>query len=235
MNINELERVVDELGTQARDAQVRHAVAAELGTRSNFRTLLKSAACDMEWLRWATESAYYHPANGFQKIVLCGSDKRRCEVRLHIYWRDTGQATHKEPHIHNHPWDFSSTIVCGSLRTLLFEESGDGQRYDAYKAAPPGDGGEGYTFIYDREAFLRPVLDTTCHAICTYSIDHRLTHQVHGDDSRTTATLMVQGPFLREVTDIYTNDPLATGTRRVSGLSEVEIRDSIERLLRVVQ
>ena len=76
-----------------------------------------------------------------QEIGLMGLrlDDRR-EHRLHI-WDPTYCVG--EPPIHDHPYDFTSTIIAGELTNIRFEEdsAGDEYRASATRLAPRTSGG----------------------------------------------------------------------------------------------
>lgn len=77
--------------------------------------------------------SYLHQ-NGFSKIVLFKSID--CQIRLHIW-----DGNHKEEeNIHNHRFNFNSSILQGQYREEIFEQdSFNGDDYFAYSYAPKSE------------------------------------------------------------------------------------------------
>lgn len=172
-------------------------------------------------------TAYEHPT-GFSKIVLAGGPKPRPELRLHI-WRH-GTTSEDEIHIHNHPWNFASFVISGEFQTRLYRPNTARSDYILHKVAPPAAGGEGYLFVEDQKIGLDLMFDVkhACHSI--YAIDYRAIHSAHTRPGEMAATLMLQGSFVREVTDVYSRTRICSGPRDITPLSPGMIRDRLKLL-----
>jgi hypothetical protein len=64
-------------------------------------------------------------------------DERR-EYRLHVW--DPGAAV-GDPPIHDHPFDFTSTVIAGEMTNTRYEESASGVEYQRERYSPPEEQG----------------------------------------------------------------------------------------------
>lgn len=71
-----------------------------------------------------------------QDIGLLGLrlDERR-EFRLHV-WDPTFSTVEDDPPIHDHSYDFTSTVVAGEMTNTLYELNGSGAEYTRYRYLP---------------------------------------------------------------------------------------------------
>jgi hypothetical protein len=71
-----------------------------------------------------------------QDIGLLGlrlNDRR--EFRLHV-WDPTYGTVDDDPPIHDHPYDFTSTIIAGEMTNTLYEEDPAGDQFTRYRYVP---------------------------------------------------------------------------------------------------
>ena len=74
-----------------------------------------------------------------QDIGLMGlrlDDRREC--RLHVW--DPSYCVIGEPPIHDHPYDFTSTIIAGELTNTRYEEDPTGDEYVRFRYSPGAEG-----------------------------------------------------------------------------------------------
>jgi hypothetical protein len=82
-----------------------------ISTNEAVQEMLRSVLSDDSALAEIALRSYTH-INGFDKFVLIVS--KNYKLRLHIWWPE--HAVKHMEHVHDHPWDFSSRILLGSLR-----------------------------------------------------------------------------------------------------------------------
>src|SRR6185437_9348727 len=118
-------------------------------------------------------SSYPH-SNGFDKFLL--SETATCKLRLHIWWNGIDGI---ESDLHNHNWDFASHILCGSLRTELFDilDSPGSEPYLHCRFTPAKNGSMQYDMACLGKQALRKTFDTDHGAGSLYAIDHRQIHR----------------------------------------------------------
>lgn len=93
-------------------------------TNKLIKKILQEILASEECLKSITRSSYIH-SNGFIKIVL-GTNKNKESFRLH-YWNQSNELAKRD--IHNHSWDFYSSILFGQLRVHLYEECKEDYEY----------------------------------------------------------------------------------------------------------
>src|SRR5688572_21463814 len=103
------------MGTESEDALWQRAnMAKELGRPDALRDLIGAILGDPIQLEQVASRSYVH-ANGFDKLVLLGSCAPIYKLRLHIWW--PGRSEPELDNVHNHRWDFSSSVVTGTVRS----------------------------------------------------------------------------------------------------------------------
>jgi hypothetical protein len=176
-----------------------------LNTTNIYRTLLESVLENKSLLEQIARSSYSH-VNGFDKITLLNSTKPEYTLRLHIWW--PGQVPNIG-NIHNHPSDFSSTILTGSLSFQHYEENEAGeiavQQFDClthreksyYEVRPVG------------WSHLCSVFEGQMTAGTTYSISAEVLHRIVNISGKIAATLMMYGSVpSKSASKIFSESPL---------------------------
>jgi hypothetical protein len=161
------------------------------------------------------DDAVEHP-NGFNLINLAGGVPRPnrlppYRVRLHIWWSQQRKVIED---VHNHAWNFASRVLTGTLRFITYTPTDEphAQPFCWYPYRFGSDGA--YTAQHVQRVRLRPALDATLPTGTRYSFDHQQLHRVVPLAEGPTATLVVAGQYLRDGSDIYTEQPRhATGAR----------------------
>ena len=145
------------------------------------------------------EKSYSH-ANGFDKILL--GETTTCKLRLHIWWNGIDGI---ESDLHNHNWDFASNILCGSLKTELFDisDSADSESYLHYRYTPASIASMQYDMTCFGKRTLRKTFATDHGAGRSYAIDHRQIHGGNPSVSQPTATMVLQSQTRTESTSVF--------------------------------
>lgn len=94
-------------------------------TQSSIKELLLDISENEELLEKIANRSYLH-ALGFYKIVLVDSVKdlgglkeNKCQLRFHV-WEPTNKSVPIVESLHEHSFDFISTVLCGSLENQSF-------------------------------------------------------------------------------------------------------------------
>lgn len=131
--------------------------AAEARSHSHLRLairkLLENASCD-EW-----RDAWTIQGFGMLRMYLSK------EVRLHVW--DPGYSVANVSTIHDHPWDFVSTVLCGSIRDIVYEEEQGAATHHEQRILC---GAGGHAVGATQDARLRVVSDKTFRAGESYKL-----------------------------------------------------------------
>ncbi|WP_242548287.1 hypothetical protein [Streptomyces sp. SCA2-2] len=171
--------------------------------------------------------AVLHP-NGFAKVPVAQSADASKRLFLHAWLRDG-----EDSHIHNHRWDFSSTVLRGALRNTVVEvgPDGDGPPYTLVQHRPVNGG-----FRFDRSGGPPVHISsrrTVVHAErVEYAMDAMTLHRVQA--SYGTMTLVVRGTPWRDWADVLLEAPVESGQRPLVPLTPEEwkrhLRQALEAL-----
>lgn len=88
----------------------------QLGNPLLLPLLINSLLDDSQALTQIVKKSYYHH-NGFDKFVLL--EDENFTLRLHIWWE--GNDMSFQENVHNHRWDFVSSVLTGTLIQDFFE------------------------------------------------------------------------------------------------------------------
>jgi hypothetical protein len=238
--------IPDDLHTRLSDAHTHPDV--QLAAIRQWLNQLDPAA----WVAWICDQAAAHDRlaaqlgdnavehpNGFDLINLAGALPRLDQlppyrVRLHIWWPERRDVIED---VHNHAWNFASCVVTGALRFITYAPTSDPQAQWFYWY-PYRFGSDGvYTPEHVEQTRLRPAFDAALATGTRYHFDYRELHRVIPLDDQPTATLVVTGRFLRDGSDIYTEQPRhATGARIPrQPLGATAVRERLARLKAAMQ
>jgi hypothetical protein len=168
--------------------------------------LLDSALRQEKWLGSIIRYSYLHP-NGFTKIVLLSAN--HFQLRLHM-WRPCDQPRIVPENVHNHRWDFSSVLLTGGYRYQEFVAASRGQTFHSYGYRSQR-GTASYSLTARGQRTLICAFDAYLQAGSSYTLRADVLHRVIGDPARTTATLVLQGPRVRDNVDVFAETALDTG------------------------
>ncbi len=116
----------------------------DLSIPGRIQVLINAILSNEVQLREIASKSYTHN-NGFDKITLLTSAHPSYTLRLHIWWPD--QFLTNSEHIHNHSWDFSSSLLTGAYYFQTFEVSDMGDQLYHYRCGFPVKG-MGYKMDY---------------------------------------------------------------------------------------
>lgn len=204
INIAEVEKYLDQVFGNSKDDYSREILYfLDIMKGENLKQLLLSIIKNEDLLREISAQSYSH-YNGFDKIVLLSPKKSTYKLRLHIWW--PGKKIHTE-NVHNHDWDFGSYIIAGSYISQEFECSVDGIDLYHYKYLPPRG-----RFFYSMKLVGKKTLKCTSEKLiskgASYVLPHHVYHNVIGNPSQLTATLMLHGPQKNLDVDVFSFNPV---------------------------
>jgi hypothetical protein len=169
--------------------------------------LLDAVLSERRWLADIAQYSYAHP-NGFAKIVLLHSDQ--FQLRLHIWRPGTTSVTEN---IHNHNWDFSSILLAGGYRYQEYTTQSQGTLFYAYgyRGYRSWRGAPSYSLTPIGRQTLGCSFDAYLQAGSSYTLRADTLHRVISDPDRTTASLVLQGPEIRDDVNVLAERPLKAG------------------------
>jgi hypothetical protein len=204
----------------------------EIGRPGNLSRLLTQLMADRNRLMACAARSYHHANNFLRLVLLAGSDPS-WKLRLHLWWPDEQHRARRDEHIHNHRWDFATTLLEGSYRAQEFLPEGamDMYRYMYFSA----EGGRTFRLVPNGRGTVRQVQDTLFLQGSSYTISHRVMHRVISESDDLTATLFLQGPPCQGWTTVYADQPVNTqadGGVNTGEISPERIRAELRRYLR---
>lgn len=126
-----------------------------------------------------------------QEIGLLGLrlDHKR-EYRLHV-WDPTSSVG--EPLIHNHPFDFTSTVIAGEMTNTRYEEDPLGVEYDRVRYTPPNEND------CRSDTIRLSGIATTFTAVGQY---HQLAHELHDSRQLPGTVTIIRRTFTSDVSEL---------------------------------
>ncbi len=179
---------------------LRGSVDVLSGQPRRLRAGLTALLSDADRLTVAVAQSSIHP-NGFAKIVVCSGGGY--SVRLHV-WKKRSGLWVADTQPHGHRWVFTSWIVVGTLREVVFtryaRDSATGIPYDRYAYSRKGSHPElvfqGPAILYEQEP-----IDRIAGEVYGRAQDVLHTATPVGDDL--VASLVLQGPHHPAPTPVY--------------------------------
>lgn len=196
--------------------------------RSQLSLILRMLLDDEQRVSEIAARSYGH-SNGFDKFVLSSFGPTGYKLRLHI-WNPDSSAFDVE-HIHSHAWDFASSLITGSYKTQIFQQSDDGNDFYHYIYRGPTN----YSMRLIEHLKLSCVLDIKSSEGDTYSLKHTAWHRVINQPDTLTSTLIITGPVLRAESDVFSEGPIPGEEKMaVQRLSPEELRNKLSEYLAVI-
>lgn len=206
-------------------------VAQVCGTADFLRELAETLRLDGPALARLTKQSYLHE-NGFVKATLFDSPDGRFRIRLH-FWREVAK-TRIPQNIHNHRFDFFSTVLVGSLSNNIWDAARAGRSFSHYEYLPRL-GQKSYTLSFKGEELLLPASERQIHRGGIYFLDKSELHTTGLGDG-TIITLFVEDRLgLKDYADIYSEKYPAENTilasPAISSASYIRALETISKRL----
>jgi hypothetical protein len=163
---------------------------AAASSRNALSRMVRDVLATDDGLEEVASRSYVHN-NGFDKVVL--ADRVSWALRLHIWWPD--QSPVDVEHVHDHAWDFISTIVTGSYHMDLYRD-GDGDEWLEYRYEFPEGRPEMHGLRHVGRRRLIKVLSIHVPEGGSYAIHGGQLHRVATVPGALTSSLVLQGPVV---------------------------------------
>jgi hypothetical protein len=146
----------------------------------------------------------YHHNNGFDRIVIDSISEFGLKLRLHVWWN--GGRSADESNIHNHSWNFASSVIFGVVTMKRYVESGGSDAtYTKARYATLARAKANARLTIEGHADLRCVSEKRFEANSLYSLSHADLHSVVMPPCAT-ATLVLQGRHAVQFTTVYAKE-----------------------------
>jgi hypothetical protein len=170
------------------------------------------------------KNSYVH-GNGFDKVVLFTGPGNSYKVRLHIWW----PGLNSEENIHDHRWDFCSTIISGGILFEKYMVSKDGfpVREFVYK-----DRGSDYELVPIGLTRLEKVFSGYLSQKSHYFLSHIVPHRIYPFKDVISSTVILQNKAVRDWTRLFTNRVVDySQTISTVGFKIDDLSDRLEKYL----
>lgn len=205
-------------------ARSRVASGQAASDHCEVRWLLQTCVEENEAFSTLQNNSYLH-SNGFLKLVLWRDERDGSAVRLH-FWPPDCENTYGD--LHNHRWNFWSTIISGELQYEEYEKSHSGDPYFHYRYH--GSRSELSQMEHIGEQRLVRIKHGSRIAGEHYYVSNDQLHVTYGTLDKPTITLVVQSPNKREHADVYCTGLLNKSTT-VSRLTEAEFASYLQKCI----
>jgi len=204
-----------------------------LSQPDNLRALLNEIRTNDQWLETISDRSYVHK-NGFDKFKLIVSDDPEYKFRLHVWRPEILPQTEQDVDLHNHRWDFTSTLIAGNMRFMNYDladkDSKEYEEFYMYKYPPRGSD-ESYNMKYMGTQPVKPRFGGILKKGVTYSISNEIIHSTFIPNQELTATLLIQGPSNQSEAMVLTSEKQKEGISNVSLMNPDMVANKIEKLL----
>ncbi|WP_028808850.1 hypothetical protein [Streptomyces canus] len=182
------------------------AVVRRLSRRDEMRYLLDGILSDDRQLGEIAARSYYH-ANSFLKIVLAVGDENAWKLRLHVWHPRSEADLLPREDIHSHRWDFTTALLLGEYNAREYMIA-PGDDYHHYRYTPVR-ADQHFSLEAMGSKQLAKVCEVNVQAGTVYHLDHRILHSIARSNDGPTATVVLQGPMLRDTTNVYRTSPVS--------------------------
>jgi hypothetical protein len=213
------------------DEQFCRSWLAAASTPCALTALIRVVLANARHTDEVAERSYAHN-NGFDKIVLAERDGGA--LRLHVWW--PGQSPVDVEHVHDHAWDFASTIVTGSYRMDLYGRGSEGQEWFEYRYAFPEDRPDLHGLRLVGRTRLTRQLSIHLPRASSYAINRGQLHRVTAVSGSLTSSLVLQGPVVEDGSTVLSEDAIpAAANAPTVPFSGRELRARLERFVRALE
>jgi len=201
----------------------------KFNNRTALEQLFDSIRNDKEWMEDIVERSYSHKI-GFDKLVLVSMQDPERKLRLHIWDKKTIPQQATDADIHNHRWNFCSTILTGTMQFEIFERE-SGQEVYEYEYTPVGEESE-YSLNSLGKSELHRKFAGSFQAGMDYEITHDIIHRTYVNKDEMTVSLMFQGPQCKPKTNVFNEQRIENPESiTVEPIVEEELCDQFDKIL----
>lgn len=199
------DRLAVSLQDHDRSAALLDAVSA-LDQPSVLAALLESICRDPAMIAAGAARSFRHPL-GFNKLTLIDA-LPMFMLRVHAWWPNESTCV---DHVHNHRFEFASTVVRGEYRMDLYRQESSGIPVTEYCEQVNPE--FGWRLSHVGSAHLRPLAAFRLSEGTAYTLPSDALHRVTVSRQTSCVTLFLQGTISRNATQVFV-DPHAPLPRR---------------------
>ena len=202
-NFDKLIEVIDAI-IDLNDDKLMIAANKALANAENLSSLIIGICKDSDKLNKTIAGSYYHE-NGFHKIVLLSG--KQFKLRLHHFG-----VSAKIPmeNIHDHRWNFTSTIINGNLKMDLFrptEKTTDAEKVYHFIYESEKSNGN-YSTEYVSEAHLIKSESRIYRPGDTYLMKTHELHRIRNSSGEESMTLILTGKPISSKCNLFSRRPI---------------------------
>ncbi|MGQ4464663.1 hypothetical protein ACN6LC_003770 [Streptomyces violaceoruber] len=182
------------------------ALVRSLARHDEMRSLIDHIVSDDVQLAEIAARSYYH-ANSFLKLVLAVGSENTWKLRLHVWHPQAEEDREPREDIHSHRWDFTTALLLGEYNAREYMIAPGGEEYHHYKYTPVR-ADQFFALESMGTDQLAQVFESNLQAGTVYHLDHRVLHSIARSYDGPTATVVLQGPTVRNSTNVYRTTPV---------------------------
>ncbi|WP_460973985.1 hypothetical protein [Spirosoma migulaei] len=233
MNIVQLKSIMSKK-TSNDFSCLSNCLLPEISQPSSLINILESIMCEEKELDRVAKSSFIHNL-GFIRVNIIGWDVSSYMLKLHI-WNlpkiNIDIKNGNEFTIHNHLYDFSSSIITGCLNFDIYSESDNGISMEKYINPLKEDE---YIFEYIGTRALKKQLQVNLSSGSQYLLDHQTLHFVSAPPNICTSTLCLQSPICQRETLIYSQNKLRESLPKSVRFNSSSLKKVIKNYLKVLE
>jgi len=177
----------------------------------------------------AVASRSSHHALDFDRVELWRNPATDVVLRLHLWFDGEAISQRNAQDIHNHGRPLAIRVVCGSYRNEVWDLATAGTRYAHYEYRI--DDVSLQTAVRKLGAALLARRSSVgIVAGQSYFLAPETLHRVLPSAQAVTASLVLQGPLARKVSDVYTTRGLPSLSAPLGAFDVYELRAKLNRL-----
>jgi hypothetical protein len=186
----------------------------EVGARDRVIRMIDEVLDSDELLAEVAAQSYRH-VNLFDKIVLVGNDEPTAyRLTFHLWLPPYSDSEVRQELIHEHRFDFWSTILTGTLRSQTFARDESGKPYRRYRYVPETirtrQFGDFYEFSGEQPLLSLGVNEKR--PGMAYHLSAPVIHRILPPSDSAVCTLVLRGPRLRPYSFVYNTVYPSTNT-----------------------
>lgn len=158
--------------------------------------LLLSLYKDDQTVNACAARSFRHPL-GFNKLTLIDALPLYM-LRIHAWWPDSGIAV---DHVHNHRFDFISSVVCGGYDMEVYKQDYIGSPMVEYRESVSPE--LGWSLNHIGMTRLRPLTTIRLQQGTSYTLSAESLHRVTAQPAIPSVTLFLQTTISRSTTQVF--------------------------------
>jgi hypothetical protein len=215
-------------GDQGTSAELLEIVSA-MAEPSELTELILSLYKDDQAISACARRSFWHPL-GFNKLAVIDALPLYI-LRIHVWWPDTST---RVDHVHNHRFDFISSVVHGSYDMQMYEKNRTGSPMVEYREEVSPE--LGWRLCPVATTRIRPLTTIRLQQGTSYALPAETLHRVAVKQEAPCVTLFLQTKISRSTTQVFINqgDPVPETTPK-DPLTCDNYRRQLESIIALLQ